>query len=107
MASADASSARRGMLGQNSLSIARNLRLRIFTHCVASRRRIAERNGLSMSKQIRFAIIGCGLIGQKRLNNLPRGCVTVACDTQLDRAHKLAGQTPGCVATSSVEQAVS
>jgi predicted dehydrogenase len=60
-----------------------------------------------MSKSIRVAIIGCGLIGQKRLNNLPPGSVTVACDLQLERARKLAAQSPGCVATDSVEQAVS
>jgi len=55
---------------------------------------------------MRVAIIGCGLIGQKRLNNLPPGSVTVACDLQLDRAKKLAAQSPGCVATDSVAQAV-
>ena len=59
-----------------------------------------------MSKPLRVAIIGCGLIGQKRLNNLPPGCVTVACDLQLDRAKKLAAQSPGCVATDSVAQTV-
>ncbi len=59
-----------------------------------------------MSKSIRVAIIGCGLIGQKRLNNLPPGSVTVACDLQLDRAKKLAAQSPGCIATDSVAQAV-
>ena len=57
-------------------------------------------------KPLRVAIIGCGLIGQKRLNNLPSGCVTVACDLQLDRAKKLAAQSPGCLATNSVEQTV-
>ena len=51
-------------------------------------------------------MIGCGLIGQKRLNNLPPGSVTVACDLNLDRAKKLATQSPGCIATDSVEQAV-
>ncbi len=59
-----------------------------------------------MSNPIRVAIIGCGLIGQKRLNNLPPGSVTVACDLQLDRAKKLAAQSPGCIATDSVTQAV-
>ena len=54
----------------------------------------------------RIALIGCGLIGQKRLNNLPPGSVTVACDLQLDRAKKLAAQSPGCEATDSVEHAV-
>jgi predicted dehydrogenase len=56
---------------------------------------------------LRVALIGCGLIGQKRLNLLPPGSVTVACDTQLDRAKKLAAQSPGCLATASVAEAVS
>ncbi len=56
---------------------------------------------------LRVALIGCGLIGQKRLNLLPPGSVTVACDTQLDRAKKIAAQSPGCTATESFEQAVS
>ena len=56
---------------------------------------------------LRVALIGCGLIGQKRLNLLPRGSVTVACDTQLDRAEKLAAQSPGCLATDSAAVAVS
>jgi len=56
---------------------------------------------------LRVALIGCGLIGQKRLNLLPPGSVTVACDTNLDRAKKLAAQSPGCLATDSVAQAVS
>jgi len=54
----------------------------------------------------RVALVGCGLVGQKRLNLLPPGSVTVACDLQLARAQKLAAQSPGCVATESVEQAL-
>ena len=54
----------------------------------------------------RVALIGCGLVGQKRLKLLPPGSVTVACDLQLERAEKLAAQSPGCVSTHSVEQAV-
>jgi predicted dehydrogenase len=54
----------------------------------------------------RVALIGCGLVGQKRLKLLPPGSVTVACDLQIDRARKLAGQSPGCLATDSVEQTV-
>ncbi len=54
----------------------------------------------------RVALIGCGLIGQKRLNHLPSGAVTVACDLQRDRAEHLASHSPGCLATDSVEQAV-
>ena len=56
---------------------------------------------------LRVALIGCGLTGLKRLNLLPPGSVTVACDTQLDCARKLAALSPGCVATDSVAQAVS
>ena len=54
----------------------------------------------------RIALIGCGLVGQKRLNLLPPGSVTVTCDLQLARAQKLAAQSPGCTATDSVEAAV-
>ena len=54
----------------------------------------------------RVALIGCGLVGQKRLNLLPPGSVTVACDLQIARAQKLAGQSAGCVATDQVEKAV-
>jgi len=54
---------------------------------------------------LRVALIGCGLIGQKRLNLLPPGSVTVACDTQIDRAKKIAARSPGCVATDSFEEA--
>jgi predicted dehydrogenase len=55
---------------------------------------------------VRIAMIGCGLIGQKRLNHLPPGSVTVTCDLNLDRAKKLAAQSPGCLATESVAEAV-
>ena len=54
----------------------------------------------------RLAIIGCGLVGRKRLENLPRGSVTVLCDRDLPRAEGLAIQSPGCLVTDSVEQAV-
>jgi predicted dehydrogenase len=55
----------------------------------------------------RVALIGCGLVGQKRLNLLPPGSVTVACDLNLARAEQLAKKSPGCEFTASVEQAVS
>lgn len=54
----------------------------------------------------RVALIGCGLVGRKRLNLLPRGSVMVACDLNLARAQELATLSPGCRATDSVEQAV-
>src|SRR5260370_42072975 len=59
-----------------------------------------------MNQPIRVALIGCGLVGRKRLNNLPPGSVTVACDLDLARAKSLAAQSPGCVATGSVPEAV-
>src|SRR6516225_1608268 len=59
-----------------------------------------------MSRPIHIALVGCGLIGQKRLANLPAGSVTVACDVAIDRAKKLAAQSPGCRATNSIEEVV-
>ena len=55
---------------------------------------------------LRIALIGCGLVGQKRLINLPPGAVTIACDVNLERASKLASQSKGCEATDCVEKAV-
>lgn len=55
---------------------------------------------------LRVALIGCGLIGQKRLNLLPPGSVTVACDQQMERAKKIAAQSPGCLATAAYAEAV-
>jgi predicted dehydrogenase len=52
------------------------------------------------------ALIGCGLIGQKRLQNLRPGTVRFACDLNIDRARRLAAQSPGCTATSSVSEAL-
>ncbi len=54
----------------------------------------------------RVAIIGCGLVGEKRVKLLPPGTVTVACDLNLERAQKLASLSPGCKATDSVEKTV-
>lgn len=54
----------------------------------------------------KIALIGCGFIGQKRLNNLPASSVAVACDLNLERAEKLAAQSPGCIATNSVADAL-
>ena len=56
---------------------------------------------------LRVALIGCGLIGQKRSTLLPPGSIALVCDTHLDRAKRLAAQIPGCVATEFFEQVVS
>ena len=61
---------------------------------------------LQITNPPRVALIGCGLVGQKRLKLLSPGSVTVACDLQLARAQKLAAQSPGCLATDSVGQTV-
>jgi predicted dehydrogenase len=54
----------------------------------------------------RVAIIGCGLVGEKRIKLLSPGTVTVTCDLNLERARKLAAMSPGCEATDSVAKAV-
>ena len=56
----------------------------------------------------RFAIIGCGLIGRKRLGSLAPGQLAVACDLDLARAEALVKSAPadGARATASVEDAV-
>jgi predicted dehydrogenase len=58
------------------------------------------------SSILRIALIGCGLVGQKRLALLPPGSVTMACDLDLARARKLAAQSAGCAATDSIDQVV-
>lgn len=60
-----------------------------------------------MSQTPGVALVGCGLIGQKRLNSLPLGSVRVACDLDIDRARRVAALSPGCRATTSVAEAVS
>ena len=51
----------------------------------------------------KFAIIGCGLIGLKRLAALPAGAVSMVCDLTLNRAEKLAANTSGCRPTDKIE----
>jgi predicted dehydrogenase len=49
---------------------------------------------------VKVAIVGCGLIGQKRANTL-RGCELVACiDPAIDKANYLAEKFPGAKASS-------
>jgi predicted dehydrogenase len=48
---------------------------------------------------VRAAIVGCGLIGRKRVASLPAGTVTVCCDTQADRAAQLAATAGAEAAT--------
>ncbi len=54
-----------------------------------------------------FAIIGCGLIGQKRLRAISkRHNLTVACDAILERAQAMASSQPQAEATSDWRTAV-
>jgi predicted dehydrogenase len=54
----------------------------------------------------RFAIIGCGLIGQKRLNSLRTGQLSVACDLDINRAEALVATAGSGRATADVKEAV-
>jgi predicted dehydrogenase len=47
---------------------------------------------------MRVAIIGCGLIGQKRARSLGDSRLVAAADTNLARSQQLAAQNPGCLA---------
>ena len=54
-----------------------------------------------------YAIVGCGLIGRKRLASLPKGSrLVVACDLQRSRAEDLARGVPGARATADFMEAV-
>ena len=56
--------------------------------------------------QVSIAIIGCGLIGKKRMMNLDRSRVRIVCDIHLPRAEELARLAPTCRATASFEEAI-
>jgi predicted dehydrogenase len=47
----------------------------------------------------RVAIVGCGLIGEKRAKNLGTARLVLAVDTKLERAKKLASAAPGAIAS--------
>lgn len=53
---------------------------------------------------LRFAIIGCGLIGRKRLASLPRGSFVAACDLDLSRAEALVATAGAGYAVQDVAQ---
>jgi predicted dehydrogenase len=57
-------------------------------------------------RNLRVAIIGCGLIGQKRAKALGEAQLTVCCDLKLPLAEKLAASAPGARATSDWQSAV-
>ena len=55
---------------------------------------------------LRAAIVGCGLIGQKRSSALSGCTVTVCCDVDAARAAALAAKCPGAAALSDFRAAV-
>jgi predicted dehydrogenase len=56
---------------------------------------------------LKFAIVGCGLIGKKRFEALPKGSLVAACDVAMDRAGALAAKAgPQCIATTELEKAL-
>jgi len=59
---------------------------------------------MDQSKPIGFAVVGCGLIGQRRAMAVPPGTLLYACDLDLSRAEQVGRQHQGCTPTDSVEQ---
>jgi predicted dehydrogenase len=55
---------------------------------------------------MRVAIVGCGLIGQKRARSLGEHRLSATADTNLGRAEQLARQYPGCAASGDWRQVV-
>lgn len=53
---------------------------------------------------LKFAIIGCGLIGRKRLATLPGNSLAAACDLDLARAQSLAAGA--ALATTNIDEAL-
>src|SRR5258708_11363220 len=63
--------------------------------------------GPPVSSQAGVAIIGCGLIGQKRAKALGGARLVVCADIAQDRADRLAATAPGCKAVTDWKLAVS
>lgn len=62
--------------------------------------------GTASDPALRFAIVGCGLIGRKRAKALPAGALAVACDLVLERATSLVHDAGSGRATQDVKEAV-
>ncbi|MEZ5405588.1 MAG: Gfo/Idh/MocA family oxidoreductase [Verrucomicrobiia bacterium] len=55
-------------------------------------------------EQIKYGIIGCGLIGEKRAKSLSRASLAACCDVNLQSAQKLASTFNIPVVTQSIEE---
>jgi predicted dehydrogenase len=58
---------------------------------------------MATPEPIRFGLIGCGLIGQRRAATLGLGALRCAYDLQRSRAQRLASQYQDCAATDNLE----
>lgn len=56
--------------------------------------------------EVRFALVGCGLIGKKRAAALPPASLLYACDLDSVKAASLAQTVPGCIAISDAKAAL-
>src|SRR5437879_695320 len=67
----------------------------------------AGRPWARMEMKLRAAIVGCGLIGEKRLRSFPQQCrLTACCDPEQDRAVRLAAAQNGARAYAHWEEIV-
>jgi predicted dehydrogenase len=58
---------------------------------------------MKYQRELTFAIVGCGLIGRRRMGTLPLGSLKYACDVDLERARQLAAAMTGCAPTTDLE----
>jgi predicted dehydrogenase len=58
---------------------------------------------MAHQRKLGFAIVGCGLIGQRRLGTLPPAALKFACDLDEERARQLAVATTNCTPTTDLE----
>jgi predicted dehydrogenase len=58
---------------------------------------------MKYQRKLSFAIVGCGLIGRRRLGTLPPGSLKYACDLHEERAKRLAAATTNCAPTADLE----
>jgi predicted dehydrogenase len=58
---------------------------------------------MKYQQELTFAIVGCGLIGHRRMGTLPPGSLKYACDLDEERAKHLAAATTNCAPTADLE----
>jgi predicted dehydrogenase len=58
---------------------------------------------MDYQRKLGFAIVGCGLIGHRRLATLPPDSLKYACDLDLERARTLADAATNCTPTADFE----